>query len=43
MGFAFFSDEPEMSLDQLSKRADLAMYEDKRRYYESLGRDRRRS
>ncbi|MGN0047025.1 MAG: GGDEF domain-containing protein [Eggerthellaceae bacterium] len=43
IGVAFFSDEPEMSLDQLSKRADLAMYEDKRRYYESLGRDRRRS
>ncbi|MGN0302545.1 MAG: diguanylate cyclase domain-containing protein [Anaerotardibacter sp.] len=43
VGVAFHRDNPESSLDQLSKFADLSMYTDKRNYYRTSGRDRRRS
>lgn len=42
IGSAFHKDNPESSLDQLSKFADLSMYTDKRNYYKNSAKDRRR-
>ncbi len=42
VGFALTQDHPGIAVEQLVKLADEGMYEQKRKYYQELGRDRRK-
>ena len=42
VGFALAQDHPGIAVEQLVKLADEGMYEQKRKYYQELGRDRRK-
>ncbi|MDO4803705.1 MAG: diguanylate cyclase [Lachnospiraceae bacterium] len=41
-GYALSADNPEMSAEELVRKADLAMYEAKAAYYQRMGKNRRR-
>jgi GGDEF domain-containing protein len=41
VGYAAQAEFPEMPIDKLAKIADQRMYENKRKYYEETGHDRR--
>lgn len=41
VGFTLAQDHPDVSVEQLVKLADEGMYDQKRKYYQELGRDRR--
>ena len=41
IGIAYAREEPSLSLSELAKLADERMYEDKAKFYQQKGRDRR--